>query len=741
MRPARWPKRGHRTVPLVAAGLAVVVVAGVSWAGVSQGRTSAAVPAKAAPPSGTAAASPVTQAAAIVARMTLTQKITELHGITDSQHQRYVPGIASLGIPPLVITNGPAGVGPGDDPRQQQATALPAPIGLAASFDSTLAYQYGQLIGAEAGDLGANVVEGPDVNIVRVPQGGRTFESLSEDPYLTAGLGTAETKGIQATPGVIAEVKHFTAYSQETNRGQLSDDNIVSGRVLHEIYLPPFQQALTTGGAQGLMCGYALVNGEYSCQDASLLAGVVAQRWGFDGLLQSDFGAARSTVGSAQAGMNLEMQTGGHYSAANIKQALGNGTLSIGTINQLLTARFSAMIRRGIIGGKSAKAAAIPVQQDAAFALSAAEQGIVLLKNTQHTLPLAAGTAGRIAVIGPYAGAAMTGGGGSSHVDPLLTVSPVNGIADEAGAGASVSYSSGSDLAAAVAAARKATVAVVMVGDTESEGHDQPSLSLSGDQNQLVEDVARANPRTVVVVKSGNPVTMPWLSKVSAVVEAWYPGEEDGAAVAAVLFGAVDPSAKLPVTFPASASRTPTSSKSQFPGSDGKIDYSEGLDVGYRGYDAEGITPLFPFGYGLSYTTFRFSGLKVTPATLANAVSGPGPSSCGCNGQGKILATVTATVTNTGTVAGAEVAQLYLGDPKAAGEPPRQLKGYTRVSLEPGQSATVTFPLTGHDLSYWDDAANGWVVPPGTFTVYLGDSSALTSLPLRGQLTIIKSVS
>jgi beta-glucosidase len=740
MRPARWPKRGHAAVPLMAAGVAAAVVAGVIWAGASEGQASAPPPGKTAPAGGDAATGPVAQAAAIVARMTLTQKITELHGITGSEHQRYVPGIASLGLPPLVITNGPAGVGPGDNPRQQRATALPAPIGLAASFDSALAYQYGQLIGAEAADLGANVVEGPDVNIVRVPQGGRTFESLSEDPYLTAGIGTAETEGIQAKPGVIAEVKHFTAYSQETNRGLPSDNNIVSSRVLHEIYLPPFQQALTTGGAQGLMCGYALVNGRYSCPDASLLAGVVGKRWGFDGLLQSDFGAARSTVGDADAGMNLEMQTAGYYSAASVTRALADGTLTIGTVNQLLTARFAAMIRRGIIG-KPARPAAIPAQPDAAVALRAAEQGIVLLKNARQTLPLSAATAGRIAVIGPYAGAAMTGGGGSSHVDPLLTVSPVNGIEEQAGAGASVSYSSGADLAAAVAAARRATVAVVMVGDTEAEGHDQPSLALSGHQDQLVEAVAAANPHTVVVVKSGNPVTMPWLSKVPAVIEAWYPGEEDGAAVAAVLFGAVNPSGKLPVTFPVSASRTPTSGKSQFPGSNGKIEYTEGLDVGYRGYDAKGITPLFPFGYGLSYTTFRFTDLKVSPATLANTVSGPGPSSCGCNGQGKTLATVTATVTNTGQVAGAEVAQLYLGDPKAAGEPPRQLKGYRRVSLRPGQSATVTFPLTGHDLSYWDDAANGWVVPPGTCTVYLGDSSALAGLPLHGQLTITKSIS
>jgi beta-glucosidase len=725
-----------RRKALAAAGLvAAVAVAGVAWAGSSRGQTSAT---KAITATSANAATPVAQASAIVVRMTLAQKIMELHGIHDAQHQRYVPGIPALGIPPLVITNGPAGVGPGDDPQQQRATALPAPVSLAASFNPSLAYQYGHLIGTEAKDLGANVVEGPDVNIIRVPQGGRTFESLSEDPYLTASIGTAETEGIQAQPGMIAEVKHFTAYSQETYRGTAKDDNIVSARVLHEIYLPPFQQALTRGGAQALMCGYALVNGEYSCQDKSLLTGVVGQRWGFDGFIQSDFGAARSTVSSAQAGLNLEMQTGSYYAAAPVERALATGALSVTTVNQLLVTRFAAMIRRGLFGpAKTAGPSRIPAQASAALALRAAEQGIVLLKNANGELPLTAGTLHTVAVIGPYAGAAMTGGDGSSHVDPLLTVSPVHGVQAEHVA---VTYNDGSDVKAAVAAAKRASVAVVMVGDTESEGRDQPSLALPGNQNQLIEAVARANPRTVVVVKSGNPVLMPWLAQVPAVVEAWYPGEEDGAAVAAVLFGQVDPSGKLPVTFPASESQTPTSSASQFPGTNGKVEYSEGLDVGYRGYDAENITPLFPFGFGLSYTTFTFTNLALTPSATSNTVSGPAPSSCGCNSQGTTLATARVTVTNTGAVTGTEVAQLYLGDPKAAGEPPRQLKGFARVTLSPGQSATLSFPLTGHDLSYWDDAAGGWVVPAGTFTVYAGDSSALASLPLRAHLTITKTI-
>jgi beta-glucosidase len=735
----RWRRWAMPALPVVAAWL-LAGPAGTAWARPAGPPASTARPSPA--PGGASrgpgAMTPTQQAEALVAKMTLAQKITELHGIQDAQHQRYVPGIPSLGIPPLVITNGPAGVGPGDDPIQQPATALPAPISLAASFDPGLAYRYGRLIGRETADLGENLLEGPDVNIVRVPQAGRTFESLSEDPYLDGAIGTAEIQGIQAQPGVIAEVKHFDAYNQETYRNTPADDDIVTGRTLHEIYMPAFQQAVTRGGAQSVMCSYASINGTYSCQDPYLLSDTLRQRWGFDGFVQSDFGAAHSTAASAQAGLDLEMPTGDYY-ASPMEQAVESGQVPIGTVNQMLVRRFSAMIRQGLFSHPAATHP-IPAQADGAFARSAAEQGIVLLKNTSGALPLKASAVGSIAVIGPYAGSAMTGGGGSSHVDPLYTVSPVQGIKNAAGPGVTVTYNDGSDPAAAAAAAKSAGAAIVMVGDTESEGHDQPSLALSGDQDQLVQAVAAANPHTIVVVKSGNPVLMPWLNQVPAVLEAWYPGEEDGNAVAAVLFGTVDPSGKLPVTFPASASQTPTSSPSQFPGTGGQVHYSEGLDVGYRGYDAENITPMFPFGYGLSYTSFAFSRLHVTPVTVANRSSGPGATDCGCNGQNTKLATVTATVTNTGKRAGAEVAQLYVGDPAAAGEPPRQLKGFQKVFLRPGRSATVRFALTGHDLSYWDDAAGGWVVPDGTFHVYVGDSSALAGLPLRGAFTVTRTV-
>jgi beta-glucosidase len=292
----------------------------------------------------------------------------------------------------------------------------------------------------------------------------------------------------------------------------------------------------------------------------------------------------------------------------------------------------------------------------------------------------------------------------------------------------------------AAAAAKSAATAVVVVSDdTETEAADRPGLNLPSAQNELISAVARANPHTVVVVNAGAPVAMPWLGQVAAVVDAWYPGESNGTALASVLYGQTDPSGHLPVTFPTSLSQVPASTPAQFPGVNGQVQYSEGVDVGYRWYDAQGSTPLFPFGYGLSYTRFGFSQLHVTPSAVRNTSSGPGPTSCGCNGQSARLVRVTARVTNTGRVTGSDVVQLYLGDPAAAGEPPRQLKGFQKVTLRPGQSTTVTFSLDGHDLSYWSQPANGWVVPTGKFQVRVGDSSALGGLPLHGGFAVTTS--
>jgi beta-glucosidase len=645
----------------------------------------------------------------VVAAMTLDEKITELHGIQDSTHRRYVPGIARLGVPPMRITNGPAGAGPGDDPTQQPATALPAPISLAATFDAGAARRYGDLTGAESADLANSLLEGPDINMARVPTNGRTFEGYGEDPYLAAQLAVANIRGIQAR-GIIAEVKHYAANNQETNRFAVNE--LIDDRTLHEIYLPHFEAAVRQGHAGSVMCAYPRVNGTFPCESPELLGTILRGQWGFDGFVQSDFGAAHSTVPSALAGMDLEMPTGIWYGDA-MRQAVAAGQISETAIDTLLVRRFTVMIRFGLFD-RPLTGSPIPVRADGAASRSLAEQGTVLLRNTGGALPLAP-SVGSVAVIGPYAGAARTGGGGSSHVVPAYTVSPAQGIQDRV-PGATVSYDAGTDPAAAAALARTADVAVVMVGDAETEGHDRPDLALTGNQDALVSAVAAANPHTVVVVKSGGPVLMPWADQVPAIVEAWYPGEEDGNAVAAVLFGDVDPGGRLPVTFPRADTDVPAHTAAQYPGVDGTAIYSEGLQIGYRWYDAQRIAPLYPFGYGLSYTTFRYSRL---------ATSRP-------DRQGRV--TVSLTVTNTGHRAGSTVAQLYVADPVATGEPPIQLKGFQRVSLDPGQTRRLTLQLDRRAFSVWDTAAQRWTVTPGRYTIRAGSSSA--DLPLAAVLSL-----
>ena len=652
---------------------------------------------------------PVARARAIVAQMTLAEKITEMHGIQDATHNRFVPGIPRLGIPPLVITNGPAGVGPGDPKTQAPATALPAPESLAATWDPTQAARYGRIMGTETADLGNNFLEGTDVNVVRVPQNGRTFENYGEDPFLAARLATANIRAVQSA-GVIGEVKHFDAYSQEANRFALNQS--VDERTLHEIYDPPFQAAVRQGGAGAVMCAYPAINGTFSCENPELLTTDLRTDWGFDGFVTSDFGATHSTAPSINAGMNLEMPTGKFFDGA-LLTAVNSGQVSESAIDNLLVQRFAEMIRMGLFDDPPV-AKPIPAQADGAISRSIAEQGAVLLKNN-GLLPLNPTAPHSIAVIGPAAVAAKTGGGGSSHVDPLYTVDPVTGIRNAVAAGTTVGFDPGTDTASAAALAHSSDVAIVMVGDNETEGSDRTGLALSGNQDALVAAVVAANPNTVVVVKSGGPVLMPWAGQVPAILEAWYPGEEDGNVVADLLFGKTNPSGKLPLTFPVNPGDVPANTPAQYPGVNGTATFSEGVFVGYRHYDAAGIAPLFPFGFGLSYTSFAFSHLVV----------GRGPHG---------VVTVSANVTDTGHRGGAEVAQLYVGDPSSAAvpEPPNQLAGFAKVSLNPGQSRRVTFTLTSRSFSFWDTASAGWRVAGGVYRIRVGDSSR--NLPLTSSV-------
>jgi beta-glucosidase len=644
------------------------------------------------------------RATQIVGQMTLDEKIASLHGIQDNSDYRTVPGVARLGIPALNITNGPAGATNGGPGHQGSATALPAPISLAATWDNQLANLYGTVVGKEAKALANGFLEGPDINIARVPQNGRTFEAFGEDPYLVGQMAANEIAGIQSQ-GIIAEAKHYAGNNQEANRLTIND--IIDERTLHEIYLPAFQASVQQGRAGAVMCAYNQVNGAYACENNLLMNQILKTDWAFQGFITSDFGAVHSTVPSALAGLDLEMPTGIYFTDP-LSSAVQSGQVPMSVIDDKLIRRLSTMIRFGIFDNPPVNTP-VATQADGVIARRIAEAGMVLLKNDGAVLPLNASQLHSVALIGPYASAPKTGGGGSSQVVPAYTVTPLAGIQSRVGSSVTVSLSTGSNINQAVSLAQAADVAIVMVGDDEAEGTDHP-ISLSGNQDQLVQAIAAANPHTVVVVKSGSAVLMPWVASVPAVLEAWYPGEEDGNAVAAVLFGDVNPSGKLPLTFPVNVSDLPANTPAQYPGVNGVANYSEGVFVGYRYFDANNIAPLFPFGHGLSYTTFSYANLA--PIAAINPTNG------------LVSSSVDFDVTNTGSVAGAEVAQVYVGLSSApVPEPPIQLKGFQKVTLQPGQTAHVSIPFDQSSVSYWDVNSHGWLAAPGPYNIMVGSSS------------------
>ena len=825
-------------------------------------RTATAAPPK---PAGTVAACPwlnphlpiAKRVAMLMKRMTVAQKISMVAGHGTKPYVGNTPAIPSLCIPSIGLEDGPNGVGDG----MKDVTNLPAGTAVSATFSRKLAFEYGRVIGAEQAAKGSAVDLGPTVNIDRDPRWGREFESLSEDPTLAADIAVAEIRGIQST-GTMAQVKHFDAYNQETNRNTPEDNVSVSRRALHELYMPAFRAAIRRAKVGSIMCAYSTVNGYYSCENHYLQTDVLRDEWNFDGFNTSDWGAVHS-VSAAAAGTDMEEPSSRHFGAP-LEKAMTNGTISRAVLNTMVSRILYQMFRFHFFNHPSSGSptAVATTSEHQAISTEVAETGTVLLKNDGHLLPLS--RSANIAVIGPAASAQVTyGGGGSAHVVPSSTISPLAGI--EAFTGTSnVRYTQGlptdaqltpiptADLSRtsagrnpdelysatltapetgtyifaltndchcqlpltlaingnplvhnkgtrpvdtysaairlkkdqeyrltvkslkpvmgrspkgfvrrfgrrkraairrmmqqmdsgvdsklkwatpstvhaaiqnAVAAAKSAKFALVVVADdTETEGADRPNLRLPLAQNALVSAVAKANPHTVVVVQAGAPIAMPWLDHVPALLDTWYPGQTNGTALANVLFGKVDPSGHLPVTFPMKLADVPAASPERFPGIDGHVHYSEGLLVGYRWYDAKHIQPMFPFGFGLSYTHFKYSNLKLS----RNEV----------NGVTSIE--VSARVTNTGHVQGTDVAQLYLGMPSSTGEPPRKLVDFRRVTLAPGQSKVVHFTITPRDEWWW--GKNGWTESSGTYSVYVGDSSALANLPLTARYEMKQSI-
>ena len=649
----------------------------------------------------------------LMSKMTLAQEISLMTGTGGSSYVGFTPAIGSLCIPALNLQDGPAGVGDG----MTNVTQLPAPVDVAATWDPAAEQEFGQVIGSEQAAKGTTIDLGPTINIDRDPRWGRAFESIGEDPYLNGQLGAADIRGVQSA-GTMAQVKHFAVYNQETNRNTSSDNAIISTEAQQEIYFPAFQAAVQQGAASSVMCSYSTINGTPACQDPYTLSTVLRQQDGFGGFVTSDWGATHATAASANAGLNQDMPGNDGYYGSALQSAVSSGQVSQSTINSEVSEILTEMFGFGLFDksptGSPSETATNATDQADATALS--EEGTVLLKNSGNVLPLTSSD-GSIAVIGADASTSPeTAGGGSAGVNSSGTVTPLQGIEAAAPSGTAVNYNAGTSDSSAASTAASSSVAIVFASLSESEGSDLTSIDLGSTQDALISAVAAANPNTIVVLNTGSAITMPWLSSVKGVLEAWYPGQEDGTAIASLLFGNTDPSGHLTVTFPTSLSQVPASTTAQWPGVNGTVQYSEGVDVGYRWYDSQNLTPLFPFGYGLSYTSSSFSNLHVGSLTAG--------------GQ----ATVTATVTNTGSRAGADVAQLYVDDPAASGQPPLQLEGFQRVNLQPGASQTVTFQLTQQDLQYWNSTSNAWATSTGNYGIEVGDSNA--NLPLSGTLAV-----
>jgi beta-glucosidase len=683
----------------------------------------------------------------LLSRLTLDEKI----GLVHANGTFRSGGVERLGIPYLWTDDGPQGIreevattswaaaGRTDD----YATAMPPGLTLAAGWDPALAAECGRAIGEEACARGKNVLLGPGMNIIRTPLCGRNYDYYGEDPWLTSRIAAGYVTGLQSED-TVACIKHFALNNQEQDRGSVDVD--VDERTLREIYLPAFEACVRQAHAMAVMAAYNKFRGEYCAQNAYLLQTVLKGEWGFTGAVISDWGATHDTREAATKGLDLEMGSRGtfddYHFAREFKLGIENGTYPISLLDDKVRRDLRVLFASGAVDGR--KPGSLNTAAHLAVARRVATEGAVLLKNEGSLLPIDASKVRSIAVIGENAVRTFAAGGNSAGVKAFREVTSLQGIIERAGPSMNITYSQGysqprphrwskADLAGvrvaevasvtpeeaaalrdrAVSAAKSADLAIVVAGLThqahaDDEGTDRYDLSLPAGQAELIAKVAGANPRTVVVLVDGSPVDMePWLGKVPAVLEAWYGGSEAGHALAALLFGDEDPSGKLPCTFPKALADTPAAQGGPraYPGVGGVVHYDEGLLVGYRWYDTKKIEPLFPFGFGLSYTSFAYSNLKVAPSAGGSFV-------------------VTFDVANTGPRAGAEVAQLYVHeDNPAESRPEKELKGFARVELAPGERKTASIRLNPRSFATYSAAAHSWVVAKGEFKVLVGGSS------------------
>ncbi len=696
--------------------------------------------------------SPDERADLVMKDMTLDEKIQLLHGngmpmfdpltpVTAMSNRGggYVIGIPRLGIPAIDMCDAAYGVR-GSGTNGRYSTALPADVALAASWDTAAAFDYGALIGRELRAQGYNMSLGGGVDLTRDPRNGRTFEYLGEDPVLA---GTMAAKLIQGTESqhILGDIKHYAFNDQESGRG--AADVHIGERAARESDLLAFEIGVEQGYPAGVMCAYNRVNGLFSCENSYLLKEVLKHDWKFPGFVLSDWGGTHSLEKASAAGLDHE-EGGSFFYGERYKAAVQSGSIPMSELDEHVHRILRSMFAAGIIDYPQRRSVVDPFA-GLVVARTIEEDAIVLLKNERGTLPLDARKIQSIAVIGAHSDVGMISGGGSAQVDPpgenafvasaqaptppnvevWFPTSPLKAIQERA-PHAAVQYNSGTDPAAAAAMAKRADVAIVFAYQWESEGKDLPNLSLPLHQDDLIAQVAAANPHTIVVLETGSPVTMPWVNAPAAILEAWYAGSDGANAVANVLFGTVNPSGKLPNTFPESEADLPRPTLVKPPLASVRfsgpvspleraaglppftVDYNEGVEVGYKWYDAEKKSVLFPFGYGLSYSSYRYSDLTVT--------------------SGKTI-TATFTLANTGARAGAEIAEIYASLPAGAQEPPKRLVGWSKVRLNAGEQRTVTVEMDPKYLSIFDVQKDQWMLVPGDYTILVGGSSQ--DLPLR----------
>ena len=684
----------------------------------------------------------------LIKKMTLEEKVGLLHG----NSKFYVAGVERLGIPEWSLSDGPHGVRAEINRHDwayagwtnDSASYFPTGTAFAAAWNPELAYRRGEVLGEEARWRKKDVLLGPGVNIIRSPLCGRNFEYMSEDPYMNSVLAVAYIKGLQSRD-VACSVKHFAVNNQETNRTTV--DVECSERALREIYLPAFKAAVQEGGALTVMAAYNKFRGEFCAENNYLVRKILRNEWGFDGVYVTDWGAAHSTVPSMEAGLDLEMGTlidkyEDWYYSNPLIEAVKSGKVPMSLVDEKVGDVLRVMIKTNVLDPKKRFGpGSMNTKEHQQATYDAAAEAIVLLKNQNNLLPLDFSSIKSLAVIGDNATRKHSNGGLSSEIKAVYEVTPLGALRAKWGDKVDIRFAQGYEklstfvegsnngqssgtfssktqesdalLKEAVEVARTSDVALLVCGlnhDYDTESFDRLNMDIPYGQVELIQEVVKANPRTIVVMIAGSPLNMAAVDICSpAIVWAWFNGMEGGNALVDVLSGKVNPSGKMPFTTPVSLDQSPAHALGNFPGRDLKVNYEEDILVGYRWFDTKGLPVVYPFGYGLSYTTFDYSNLNTDKETYDQADT--------------IQATFT--LTNTGDREGAEVAQLYVSDPVCSVmRPVKELKGFKKVFLKPGESRRITLDIPVSSLAFYSEAQSQFVVEPGEFILQLGASAS-----------------